>query len=71
MIGSRLDVPVVPVRIDGVDRVLPLERGRWPDPGRCAWRSARRMRLRGDDYAALARAGREAVRRRWLVARQR
>jgi long-chain acyl-CoA synthetase len=53
MIGSRLDLPVVPVRIDGLTRVLP--------PGSSAIRPGRvriafgaPMRLKGEDYAALA-----------------
>ena len=54
MIASRLDVPVVPVRIDGLDRMLhhTLEDGH--ARAASAWRSARRMRLIGDDYEALA-----------------
>ena len=41
MIGARLDVPVVPVRIDDVDRILPTGSSfARPDP--CAWRLARR-----------------------------
>jgi long-chain acyl-CoA synthetase len=54
MIGSRLDLPVIPVRIDGLTRVLP--------PGSSAIRPGRvriafgpPMRLKGEDYAALAR----------------
>ena len=55
MIASRLDVPVVPVRLDGVDRVLhhEVEDGR-PGPVRVAFGAP--LRLRGDDYAALARS---------------
>jgi long-chain acyl-CoA synthetase len=62
MIGSRLELPVVPVRLDGVDRVL-----------HPSWRMARRgpvtvrfgapIALQGDDYPALARQIEEAVRR--------
>ena len=61
MIGSRLDVPVVPVRLEGVDRVLHQ-----------SWRMARRGRVRvafglpirldGEDYAELARRVESAVR---------
>jgi len=61
MIGSRLGVPVVPVRLEGVDRVLHK-----------SWRMARRgpvrvafgppIRLEGDDYAKLARRVESAVR---------
>jgi long-chain acyl-CoA synthetase len=62
MIGSRLELPVVPVRLDGVDRVL-----------HPSWRMARRgpvmvrfgapIVFQGDDYPALARQLEEAVRR--------
>lgn len=53
MMASRLDLPVVPVRIDGVDRVLHLSwRMATPGPVRVAFGAP--MRLRGDDYAALA-----------------
>ncbi len=61
MIGSRLGVPVVPVRLEGVDRVLHK-----------SWRMARRGRVRvafgppigleGDDYAKLVRRVESAVR---------
>jgi long-chain acyl-CoA synthetase len=62
MIGSRLNLPVVPVRLDGVDRVL-----------HPSWKMARRgsvdvrfgapLVVQGDDYSALARQLEEAVRR--------
>jgi long-chain acyl-CoA synthetase len=61
IIGSRLGLPVVPVRLDGVDRVLHK-----------SWHMARRgpvrvrfgppITLRGDDYAMLAKMVEEAVR---------
>jgi long-chain acyl-CoA synthetase len=61
MIGSRLSVPVVPVRLEGVDQVLHQ-----------SWRMARRghvrvafgapVRLEGDDYAKLALRVESAVR---------
>jgi long-chain acyl-CoA synthetase len=61
MIGSRLGVPVVPVRIDGADRVLHQT---WkmahPGPVRVAFGPP--LRLQGDDYAALARQVEDAVR---------
>ena len=53
MISSRLDVPVVPVRIDGVHRVLHTT-WRFPRPGRVRVAFGAPIRLRGDDYAALA-----------------
>jgi long-chain acyl-CoA synthetase len=62
MIGARLGVPVVPVRLEGLDRILHQ-----------SWKMARRGRakvafgpplvLEGDDYPALARLVEDAVRR--------
>ena len=61
MIGSRLDVPVVPVRIEGVDRILhPTSRMARPGPVRIAFGAP--LRLSGDDYAALAARVEAAVR---------
>ncbi len=61
MIGARLDVPVVPVRVDGLDRVL---HHTWkmavPGPVKVTFGSP--MRLTGDDYEANARKVEEAVR---------
>ncbi len=61
MIASRLDVPVVPVRIDGVDRVLHPS---WTmvRPGTVRVAFGAPMRLRGDDFADLARQVEERVR---------
>ena len=53
MIASRLDVPVVPVRLDGVDRVL-HPKARMARPGRVRVAFGAPMRLRGEEYAALA-----------------
>jgi len=62
LIGSRLGLPVIPVRLDGVDRVL-----------HPSWRMARRgpvdvrfgtpIVFRGEDYPAMAHELEEAVRR--------
>jgi len=53
MMASRLDVPVVPVRLDGVDRVLHMKaKMATPGPVRVAFGAP--MHLRGEDYAALA-----------------
>jgi long-chain acyl-CoA synthetase len=54
MIASRLDVPVVPVRLDGVDRVLHPS-WRMARPGKVRVAFGAPLRLRGDDYADLAR----------------
>jgi long-chain acyl-CoA synthetase len=61
MIGSRLDLPVVPVRIDGADRVLHTS-WKWPKPGPVSVTFGRPMRLSGDNYAALAKQVEQAVR---------
>ena len=61
MIGARLGVPVVPVRVEGLDRVL---HHRWkmakPGPVRVAFGAP--MRLTGDDFAELAKRVENAVR---------
>ncbi len=53
MIASRLDIPVVPVRLEGVDRIL-HPKSRMARPGRIRIAFGAPMRLGGDDYAALA-----------------
>jgi long-chain acyl-CoA synthetase len=60
MIASRLDVPVVPVRLDGVDRVLHTT-WKMARPGRVRVAFGAPLRLHGDDYAALARQVENAV----------
>jgi long-chain acyl-CoA synthetase len=62
MIASRLGVPVVPVRIDGVDRVLHPS-WKMARPGRVRVAFGAPMRLTGDDYEALAKQVESAVRR--------
>ena len=61
MIASRLGVPVVPVRIDGLDRVLPPS-WRMARPGKVRVAFGAPMRLTGDDYEALAKQVEDAVR---------
>jgi long-chain acyl-CoA synthetase len=61
MIGARLGLPVVPVRIVGLDRVLPLA-AHWPTPGPVTVRYGAPLRLVGDDYAALTAEVEQAVR---------
>jgi long-chain acyl-CoA synthetase len=61
MIGSRLEVPVVPVRIEGVDRVL-HPTSRMARPGRVRIAFGAPLRLVGEDYAALAARVEAAVR---------
>jgi long-chain acyl-CoA synthetase len=61
MIAARLHVPVVPVRIDGLDRILHQT---WKTPSRGLARVAfgAPMSLRGNDYVALAAQIEAAVR---------
>ncbi len=62
MIASRLNVPVVPVRLEGLDRVL-HQRWKFPKRGRARIAFGSPMSLTGNDYAALALEVEEAVRR--------
>ena len=61
MIASRLGVPVVPVRIEGLDKIL---HHTWTTPrrGRARVTFGPAISLTGNDYAALARRVEEAVR---------
>jgi long-chain acyl-CoA synthetase len=61
MMASRLDVPVIPVRIVGLDKVL-HHTWRMARPGRVRVVFGAPMRLTGDNYAALARQVEDAVR---------
>jgi long-chain acyl-CoA synthetase len=61
MIASRLEVPVVPVRIEGADRVL-HPTWRMARPGRVRIAFGAPLRLRGDDHAGLAAQVEAAVR---------
>jgi long-chain acyl-CoA synthetase len=61
MIGSRLGLPVVPVRLEGVDRVLHMK-WKMARPGRVSVTFGKPMRLSGDDYAGLAKQVEQAVR---------
>ncbi|HVZ19930.1 MAG TPA: 1-acyl-sn-glycerol-3-phosphate acyltransferase, partial [Vicinamibacterales bacterium] len=60
MIGSKLDVQVVPVRIDGLEKVL-HPKMRFPKRGPVRVAFGAPMRLSGDDYPALARQVEDAV----------
>lgn len=60
MIGARLGVPVVPVRLVGVDRVL-HQHWKMATPGDVRVTFGAPLRLEGDDYAALAAQVQEAV----------
>ena len=61
MIGSKLDVPVVPVRVVGLDKVL-HHTWKWPKAGPAKVVFGSPMQLTGDDYDALARQVEDAVR---------
>jgi 1-acyl-sn-glycerol-3-phosphate acyltransferase len=61
MIGSRLELPVVPVRLVDVHKVL-HPTWKMARPGRVEVRFGAPMRLHGDDYAALAKQVENAVR---------
>jgi long-chain acyl-CoA synthetase len=62
MIASHLQAAVVPIRLDGLDKVL--NRGaKWPRPGRVEVRIGQPIGLRGDSYAGLAREIEEAVKK--------
>jgi long-chain acyl-CoA synthetase len=60
MIGSRLGVPVVPVRVEGLDKVLHRTM-RWPKRGPVRVAFGAPMRLTGEDYQALAKQVEDAV----------
>ena len=62
MIASRLGVPVVPVRIVGLDKVL-HHTWRMARPGRVRVAFGKPLHLTGDDYEALAKQVEEAVRK--------
>ena len=61
MIAAKLGVPVVPVRIDGLDRVLGKSMT-WPVRGPVRVAFGAPIRLTGDEYPALATRVEEAVR---------
>jgi long-chain acyl-CoA synthetase len=61
MIASKLDVPVVPVRLEGLNRVL-HHTAYMATPGRARVAFGAPIRLEGDDYEALARRVEDAVR---------
>ena len=60
MIASRLGVPVVPVRVRGLDHVLPRH-ARWPSVSRARCSFGPPITLTGNDYAALAAQAESAV----------
>jgi long-chain acyl-CoA synthetase len=61
MMASRLAMKVVPVRIDGLHRVLNRS-ARFPTPGRVTVRFGAPLEVQGADYAAIAKQVETAVR---------
>jgi 1-acyl-sn-glycerol-3-phosphate acyltransferase len=62
LIASKLGIPVVPIRIEGMDRVL-HQTWKMARPGRVEIAFGPALRLNGDDYLALARQVEEAVKK--------
>jgi long-chain acyl-CoA synthetase len=60
LIASKLHLPVVPLRLEGVDRVL-HHTWHWPQCGPVRVMFGAPLMLEGDDYAALTRRVQEAV----------
>jgi long-chain acyl-CoA synthetase len=60
LIAARLGVPVVPIRLRGVEKVLHKETW-WPRFGRVEIAFGKPMQLQGEDYAALAEQVQQAV----------
>jgi long-chain acyl-CoA synthetase len=61
LLASRLNVPVVPVKLSGLTEVL-HRTWKFPRPGRVEVAFGKPLRLEGDDYAALAKRVEAAVR---------
>jgi long-chain acyl-CoA synthetase len=61
MIAARLDLPVVPVRLEGLEIVL-HQKMRWPTRGPVRVAFGAPLHLAGDDYEALAASVEDAVR---------
>jgi long-chain acyl-CoA synthetase len=62
MMASRLNVPVVPIRLEGLDRVL-HPRWKMAKPGHVTIRFGAPIRLNGNDYENLTAQAEEAVRK--------
>jgi long-chain acyl-CoA synthetase len=60
LIAGRLGVPVVPIRLRGVEKVL-HRHTHWPRPGRVEIFFGPPIQFRGEDYAAIAKKIEEAV----------
>jgi len=62
MIAARLEVPVIPVRLEGLDRIL-HQKAKFPTRGTARVAFGPAISLRGNDYAALAEEIEDAVNR--------
>ncbi len=62
ILASRLEIPVVPIRIEGIMKVLPLG-WKMARPGKVRVKFGNPLTLRGEDYASLAGQVEEAVRK--------
>lgn len=62
MLASKLAVPVVPIRISGLDRILP-KGAKFPTPGRVSVRFGAPLTLQGEHYPELAKQVEDAVRK--------
>jgi long-chain acyl-CoA synthetase len=62
MLGAKLDIPVVPVRLIGLDKVL-HRTWKMARPGRVIIRFGPALRLTGEDYQALAKQVEAAARK--------
>ena len=62
MMASRLDLKIVPLRIEGLDRVLHTS-WHFPRPGKVRVTFGPALKIESEDYAAIARAAEEAVRK--------
>ncbi|MDE3196035.1 MAG: AMP-binding protein [Acidobacteriota bacterium] len=61
MLAARLGIPVVPVRLEGLERIL-HKNAKMATPGRATVKFGPPLTLEGEDYAALARRVEQAVR---------
>ena len=60
LIAGRLGVPVIPIRLRGVEKIL-HRHARWPRSGSVEIAFGTPLLLKGDDYAALANQVEEAI----------
>jgi 1-acyl-sn-glycerol-3-phosphate acyltransferase len=63
MMAARLNVPIIPVRLEGIDRVL-HQKWKMAKPGPVTVTYGAPLRLHGEDYVELTARIEEAVRKR-------